>query len=306
MKIIVTHTSPDMDAITSVWLIKRFLPGWEDAKVFYVPAGQRYKNIEFKNPQESSPVERYGDDEVIHVDTGFGPLDHHQASSDAVCGASLSWDYVRTQNKDLNVPASEKMEVKREAISRIVSVVISIDHFKEVFWKEPTADYHEFQLMGVLEGLKQEKPDHDDYYTDFVMRALDALVYTFENRIWAEKEIREKGVEFKTKWGKGLGFETLNDTVLKLSQKMGNTIVVRKDPRKGYVRIKAKPYNNAEKGSVDVDLTVAYEALKKIDPGATWFLHVSRKMLLNGTPKNPKMRPTKLSLEEIIKVLQKL
>ena len=56
--------------------------------------------------------------------------------------------------------------------------------------------------------------------------------------------------------------------------------------------------------NADIDLTLVYEKLKKMDPQATWFLHVGRKMLLNGTPKNPKMVPTKLSLTDIIKVLE--
>jgi hypothetical protein len=56
----------------------------------------------------------------------------------------------------------------------------------------------------------------------------------------------------------------------------------------------------------DIDLTLVYEKLKKMDPQATWFLHVSKKMLLNGTPKNPKMIPTKLSLNDIVKVLEKI
>ena len=41
MKIIVTHAAPDLDAVTSVWLIKRFLQGWNEAEVRFVPAGQR-------------------------------------------------------------------------------------------------------------------------------------------------------------------------------------------------------------------------------------------------------------------------
>jgi hypothetical protein len=64
------------------------------------------------------------------------------------------------------------------------------------------------------------------------------------------------------------------------------------------VRIKASP-------KFEIDLTNTYEQLKKMDPDATWFLHVSKKMLLNGTPKNPKMKPTKLSLSAIISVLKK-
>ena len=85
---------------------------------------------------------------------------------------------------------------------------------------------------------------------------------------------------------------------------MGYIIVVRRDPRKGYVRIKARPNNPT--GPKGVDLTLAYEKLSKIDPQATWFLHVSKKMLLNGTAKSPKMKPTKLSLSDIIEVLKKV
>jgi hypothetical protein len=83
---------------------------------------------------------------------------------------------------------------------------------------------------------------------------------------------------------------------------MGYVVVIRRDPRKGYVRIKARP--NESEHSKGVDLTLASEKLSKMDPTATWFLHVSKKMLLNGTPKNPKMRPTKLSLNDIIEVLK--
>jgi hypothetical protein len=51
---------------------------------------------------------------------------------------------------------------------------------------------------------------------------------------------------------------------------------------------------------------LAYEQMRKMDPDATWFLHVGKKMLLNGSTKNPDMKPTKLSLPEIIKVLEGL
>ena len=44
MKIIVTHLSPDLDALASSWLLKRFLTGWTEAEITYVPAGETYKN----------------------------------------------------------------------------------------------------------------------------------------------------------------------------------------------------------------------------------------------------------------------
>lgn len=301
MKIIVTHSSPDLDAITSVWLIKKFLQGWENANVQFVPAGER---MGASGQPPLTAIEVIGDNEVVHVDTGLGPLDHHQTLSDAVCGASLTWDYVRANSSEFGVRSSDKVKQKIEAISRIVKVVVQIDHFREVFWSDPTADYHEFGLEGILDGLKLQKPDQDEYYVEFISNCLDALLHNFENRIWAEREIKENGQIFATSFGKGIGFETINDDVIKLSQKMGYVIVLRKDPRKGYVRIKALP--KAENKKESIDLTLAYERLKKMDPDATWFLHISKKMLLNGSVKNPKMRPTKLSLSDIIKVLKEI
>ncbi|MEK7502553.1 MAG: hypothetical protein AAB609_03430 [Patescibacteria group bacterium] len=325
MKVVVTHSSPDLDAITSVWLIKRFLPGWEDANIQFVPAGERIGNLKSQisplrqgfegQANLKNPIEKIGKDEVIHVDTGLGSLDHHQTPDTNICAASLTFDFVkRTINSKQLTINKEKLE----ALGRMVKVVVDVDHFKEVFWKDATADYHEFSLVGILDGLKVQKPDQDEYYVDFVVQCLDAVLHEFENRIWAEREIAEKGKKFKTRFGRGIGFETINDTVIKLSQKMGYVIVVRKDPRKGYVRVKAKPLRTQNSTlrlrsgqelktqNSDIDLTLVYEKLKKIDPDATWFLHVGRKMLLNGSVKNPKMRPTKLSLDSIIKVLEKI
>lgn len=300
MKIIVTHISPDWDAITSVWLIKKYLAGWQNATVEFVPAGQRIAGSKDEIMTNADPIEKINDNDTIHVDTGLGPLDHHQIQDTNISAASLTWNYVREKLKEAGNSLSAQHE---EAVSRVVKIVVDTDHFKEVFWADPDADYHEFSFLGLMEGLKYVKPSQDKFYLEFGLLCLDSLTAQFESRIWAEKEIAEKGIKFETSYGKAIGFETLNDMVLKLAQKMGYILVVRKDPRKGYVRIKTLPDKDGKKG---INLTLAYEQLKKIDPDATWFLHVSKKMLLNGTPKNPKMIPTKLSLAEIIKVLERI
>lgn len=298
MKIVVMHNSPDWDAIASYWLIKHFLPGWQEAKTKYVPAGQKMANGQWQMANGAKePIEKIGEDEVIHVDTGLGPLDHHQTSDDTMSAASLTWEFVKGK-----VSGGTKWEDKSEAIERIVRVVVDVDHFKEVFWENPAADYHEFSLVQLLDGIKLYKPDQDDYYVDFGVECLNALLHNFENRIWAEREIAQNGVIFETKAGKGIGFATVNDAVIPLAQKMGYSVVVRKDPRKGYVRIKARPPKNAD---YNIDFTSVYKSLAQKDKEATWFLHVSKRMLLNGTTKNPAMKPTKLSLEEIIDVLKK-
>lgn len=293
MKIIVTHYSADLDGITAIWLLKKFLPGWEEARIKFVPAGERLAGA-FARERLNNVVEIIGEDEVIHVDTGLGPLDHHQTELSSVSAASLTWNFVQEQFAKNGQKITKEHQ---EAISRIVGIVTEIDHFKEVLWAEPGADYHEFSLSAILEGFKHQFPNKEKLRVDFIIKCLEALLHQFENRVWAEQELK-KGIEFKVRGERAIGFKTVNDAVLPLAQKKGFGIVLRKDPRKGYLRIKVRPDKN-------FDLTPVYERLKKLDRTATWFLHISKKMLLNGTGKNPKMRATRLSLEEIIEVLKK-
>ncbi len=305
MHVIITHASPDWDAIGSVWVLKRFLPGWDNAKVEFVPAGNRSPRVARKEKETTEQVVVETDDtKIIHVDTGLTPLDHHQIYDTKICSVSRSWEYVLQQNPLLHATTSDaRREDKIQAMERIVAYLVGLDHFQEVFWTDAASDMHEFTIYGILEGMKGLHPDDDGYFVSWGMEILDAMLRRFESRIWAEKEIAN-GKEFGTKWGKGLAVETINDSAIKLAQKMGYVVVVRRDPRKGYVRIKAVPYK--EGVTPDVNLSLVHSQLEKMDPNATWFLHVSNKMLLNGTPKNPKMIPTKLTLDEIVAVLEKI
>ena len=130
------------------------------------------------------------------------------------------------------------------------------------------------------------------FYTSFRDNSL-------ENRIWAEKEIRDKGRIFDLKMGDALAIETENDDVIKLAQLMGTDLVIKKDPRVGNVRIKSSP-------KTQIDLTQAYEEIKKVDSKASWFLHVGKKMLLNGSSKNSKAVPSKLTLDELVGIIKRI
>lgn len=278
MKTIVTHFAPDVDAITSVWLLKKFLPGWEKAQVMYVSAGKTLND----EPVDSVP-------DIMHVDTGMGILDHHQTDEDT-CAARRTLDFIKEQR------TKNKEQEEDEALERLVDVVNDIDHFKEVYYPNPTADFYDFSLVSILDGLKLLFPDDHNRLLEIGTQTLDGIYKSFQNKVWAEKELQD-GIPFETKWGKGIGIETVNDEVVRLAQKLGYVMAVRKDPKKGYIRIKALPESKT-------DLTSCYNTYKKKDPQATWFLHASRKMVLNGSMKNPKTIATTLTLREIIDVLK--
>lgn len=290
MKTIVTHFAPDVDAITSVWLLSRFLPGWDKAVVRFVSAGNTLNN----EPPESDP-------EIMHVDTGMGRLDHHQTDEDT-CAAKRTFQFVsqQTQNSKLR-SQNQKGKIHNfhiEALERMIDVVNDIDHFREVYFPNPAADFYDFGLVAIMDGWKLIYNGLDEKIIELGMLVLDGIYKTFQDKLWAEKEISTEGIEFQSKWGKAIGIETLNDEVIRLAQKMGFVVVVRKDPKKDYVRIKALPESK-------VDLTSCYNIYREKDKEATWFLHAGKKMLLNGSMKNPECRPTKLTLREIVNVLKK-
>ncbi len=284
MSTIVTHHAPDLDAITATWLIKRFLPNWKNADTAFVPAGKTLNNETVDS-----------DDQILHVDTGMGFLDHHQ-TDEKTCAAKKVYEYIKKKVNEGRKGSKSNEWWEDEALKRMCEVVNFYDHFGEATQKDALADYHVFEAISILDGMKLVYTDEDMRVMDFGFTMLDAIYKSMQEKVRAESEMNE-GIEFETDWGKGVGFDTINDGVLKLAQKSGFVVALRKDPKKGYVRIKGSPITN-------VDFTSAYEALKIKDPQATWFLHSSKKILLNGTTKNPDMKPTKLSLGDIIKVLQ--
>ena len=266
MKTIITHFAPDLDAITSVWLLKTFVPDLKEAAIAFVPAGKTLNGM----APDSDP-------EIIHVDTGYGKFDHHQANDDT-CAALLVY---------------QSLGKKDEALERLLHVVNDVDHFREVFYPNPTADFYDLSLPVIIDGLQFNMVDNPIGMMDTVMDCLDGAYKMFQNKVWAEKDIKENAVQFETKFGKAFGIETINREVVHYGQKMGFVLVVRKDPKNGNAAIKTIPND-------DIDLTAIYEVLLKKDATATWFLHPSKHMLLNGSAKNPDMKPTALSLIDLI------
>jgi len=84
---------------------------------------------------------------------------------------------------------------------------------------------------------------------------------------------------------------------MKLAQKKGVTCVIRRDPVRKFIRIKTIPTRK-------YDLTPLYNKLIKIDPKATWFLHMSKNMLLNGSSTNLKTVPSSLTLQKMIEIVK--
>ncbi|PJE67582.1 hypothetical protein COU95_01695 [Candidatus Shapirobacteria bacterium CG10_big_fil_rev_8_21_14_0_10_40_9] len=275
-KIIVTHFYPDLDAVTAVWLIKRFLPGWTKAEVKFVSAGETFRGA----PPDSDP-------EILHVDTGHGKLDHHQKG-----------EYSSAAGLVLKKIFKEKKfsEIDKETLKRLVAIVTEIDNGRMITWENASSDRYEFCLHNLLSGF--EKEGGDEAIISLGLSCLNGVFKVLKDKVLAEKILKEEGKVFRTRWGKAVAVESFDEQVLMVGQKKGFIFVARKNPKSGHLRI----YSRWDK---KVDLTKAYEEFKKKDPKATWYLHPTKHLLLNGSRGDPNRVSTKLSLSEIIKILEK-
>lgn len=277
MKTIVTHLSPDLDAIASIWLIRRFLPGWSNTKLHFVPAGT---TLDCASPDDNP--------DIIHVDTGLGKFDHHQ-TDELTCAAKK---VLRLVKKEGRIKKSFQ-----EPLSRIVETVNFFDHFHEVFLDEADSDVYDFLVVSVLDGLRIKFQD-DSKLVEMGEKILDGLLQTFVNKTRAEEEIK-KGLVFNSRWGKSIALNSENEETLKLALKKGYWLVVRKGPRKGHLRIKGLPVKK-------INLKKLYLTLKEKDKKASWFFHPSGHMVLNGSVKNPKTVPTTLTLNQVVKIIKNI
>src|SRR3989344_8619560 len=175
MKVIVTHFSPDLDAITSCWLIKKFFPGWQNADIKFVPAGLTYEN----KLVDSNP-------EIIHVDTGLGKFDHHQ-SNDKTCSAEKILNYLKKNNL-IKIKLIKPLNI-------LVDFVIEDDHFLEVYYPEPESDRYDFLINNLIDGLKNTLGD-DNKLVEFIFTALDGVLDKLKKKETAQEELK-KGFIFQ-------------------------------------------------------------------------------------------------------------
>jgi len=275
-RLIVTHIFPDLDAISSAWLLVRFDPDFEQTGFEFVPAGETWAG----KAVDCDPT-------VVHVDTGLGRFDHHQSTT-KTCAAELVFNYLKR----------EKLigEKHLKAAERLIKVVVAIDNFEDFSWSEPAADRYELQLSEIINNLKISGRLNDKELVYQGMILLDAVLTGFLVKIKAEAEIAA-GRQFNCRWGKALAVESKHSLLSKLAQKLGFALVIRKEPKTGFLSVKSQP-------KPEIDLEPVYLKLKAADPNASWFFHQSRHIIVNGSRHNPAVRPTRLTLEEIVDLVK--
>jgi len=277
-KMIVTHIFPDLDALGAIWLLIRFHPDFSETGFAFVPAGETYEN----QAVDSDPT-------IIHVDTGMGQFDHHQLTA-KTAAAELVFNYLKSQ---------KFITLKHQsALERLVKLIVEIDNFDDCFWPESSADRYDVGLSEIINNLKISGRLNDKELVYQGLILLDAAMAGFLIKIKAEAEIGT-GEIFTSRWGKSLAVESKHSLVSKLAQKMGFSLVVRKEPKTGFVSIKSQP-------KAAIDLKPVFDQLVKADSQASWFFHQSRHIIVNGSRHNPAVKASGLSLKEIVDIVKEI
>ena len=213
------------------------------------------------------------DPAVVHVDTGGGRFDHHR-------------------NNDLALSAAELV---RRAVApddvvliRLIRSVTQIDHAQLDIPRV-------FNVNDLILGYHAIYPDRPDAVVLAMSQNFDAW-YAYETRQLRLEAAFARRIEFDTPWGRGIAMESDDGGSSRLAFGDGAVLYVYRDAR-GHTGIAARSRSQ-------VDLTPVYQDLRRLDPGADWYLHPSKRLLLCGTAKAPARVPSRLTLDQIIGVLR--
>jgi hypothetical protein len=121
---------------------------------------------------------------------------------------------------------------------------------------------------------------------------------------WYEHEARQirleaafaKRIEFDTSWGLGIAMESDDGGSSRLAYSHGAVLFAYRDGQ-GWMGIAAQARSS-------VNLSSVYADLRQVDGEADWYLHPNKRLLLCGTAKSPPRVASRLTLAELVRVIQ--
>lgn len=238
--------------------------GADKAELRFVPAGQTFNNL----PADANP-------RVVHVDTGGGRFDHHQRAATDLCAAEL----VRRAVAPFDLP-----------LQRMVTQVCQIDNARAT-----VGDNTFFNINSLIAGYNMLFPNRPHDVAEAMLPNLDAWYQHEARQIRLEQAFAHR-LEFDTPWGLGIAMESEEGGSSKLAYGKGAVLYAYRDGN-GWMGIAAQSRSL-------VDLSNVYSDLRVIDTQADWFLHPNKRLLLCGTAKAPPRTPSRLSLIELVEVIE--
>lgn len=267
MKTLITHLRPHLDDVCAVWLLKRCLPEAKNASIDFIATG----------PGGGKVVD---DPEMVYIGVGRGRFDEHKGDV-GQCATTLVFNHIKEKT------SLDPME--QRALQKLVDWV-----FLEDTGKLSTVDFRDFTVPVLIE-LYPAGPGSDAKVTELGFAILDAMLVVQRNAVRVEDDWAKRK-EFASRYGKAVAIESEARKLDTFAYAKGFDIAVIVDHKRAYNTVRASADSS-------IDLTQAYETLKKIDPDADWFFHHSKKMLICGGDHGPNAKPSKLSLEQMIDLI---
>ncbi|MBI2019721.1 hypothetical protein HYS95_03600 [Candidatus Daviesbacteria bacterium] len=270
MKILVTHINPHLDDIVGIWLFKKYQPDFKDAKLRFISA--------------SRDAARDESEEKIYIGTGGGQFDEHKEEIETTCAGTLVYEYLKKKNY---IP---KDEILRGALDKLMQWNLLIDT-----GKAPDSEFNEFSIQAFIR-VKDGSEEGSQNSVQLGYEILDRILMVLKKRQQAILDWNNR-IEFETRFGKS--YAVKSETVdREFCREKGGDLFLMYGPKHRSVQFFTP--------SFEIDLKPIFDKVKHLDPDASWFLHQSHHMVICGSSSAPDSKPTKLSFEELIRIVKEV
>jgi len=287
IKTIVTHEYPDLDAIMSIWLLRRYgndlFPGVATAKLEFLPAQRFYGK---------------GDEitDTIVVDIEGGHFDHHGPEKSTKCSAMLIAEYLSLG--------------KKTSLAKMIRYVNLVDTTGKASSTIPDPLLLLFSIGEMIKGWHSLNGSDFVRTVNLVCQCLDAINET--ERLWlSAKSDSENAIVVQGGSIKVIGLSSDSTSAMKVGRSLYADVVVVKDSN-GHVGITATSGIKWK----EPDLTPTIRMLRLVESSLSsnhysidqlsevgdllgWFFHSSRVIISCGGPKARNRQPTLMTLSEI-------
>ncbi len=299
VRAIVTHPAPDLDALVSVYLLRRY--GGE-----LVP-GSDTCPLRFVSPRE---VEAAGGPEALEeagevvVDLGGGRFDNHPRPD-------------RPGSGDLEASAAELVAEhlgvrQRPELDKLLRFCARQDLKGQSLRSRDPVD-HAVAIPAIIDGLNRMNPGDGDAVYAAIEPVLDAIVTS--ERSWTDALAdANRGRREDVEGAQVLAMESSSSAAARAGRYCGADLLVVRYLPQGHVAYTLR--RDGPLGGMTLDGLADRvrraelaarglpqpRAMPQVGMHGGWFLHQSRKILNKGSPKAPDVEPTVLTLADLHRV----
>ncbi len=293
---IVTHPSPDLDALVSVYLLRRYggelCPGSGSCPLrFETPAA-----VEAAGGPEA--LEALGD---LVVDLGGGRFDNHPRAD--VPGSG-----------DLEASASElvaeHLGVRQlPELDKLLTFCARQDLKGQSIRSRDPVD-HAMAIPAIIDGLNRLHPDDGEAVYRAIEPVLDAIVAS--EKAWYDALAdAEQGLRHEVGGAQVLAMESSSSAAARAGRYVGADLLVVRYLPQGHVAFTLRRDGPLGRLTLDglasrvrrAELAArgqpAGKTMREVGMHGGWFLHQSHKILNKGSPKAPDVESTVLTLADL-------